>query len=125
LTVLLVDDEYSIVEALTELLLWRGHRVLSASDGQEALQSIRAQRPDVIVTDMMMPRMDGLQLIRSLWSDAALSGIPLVLMTAAPASVPPEIASRVTLVRKPFELDLLLRTLHRAVTEADSSSVAE
>ena len=105
LTVLLVDDEYSIVEALTELLLWRGYRILVAADGQQALQMVRAQRPDVILTDMMMPRMDGVQLIRAVWGDAGLADLPMVLMTAAPASVPSDIGRRVTVVRKPFDLD--------------------
>jgi CheY-like chemotaxis protein len=123
LTVLLVDDEYSLVEAITELLLWEGHRVLTAGDGQQALQVLRAQRADAVLVDLMMPRMDGVQLVRALWSDPELADLPVVLLTGAPGSVPAEIAARVNVLRKPFDLEALLSGIDRAVGRAETRKV--
>jgi DNA-binding response OmpR family regulator len=56
--------------------------VVTAADGLEGLERARAERPDVIVSDVMMPRMDGLQLVTALKADATTAGIPVVLLSA-------------------------------------------
>ena len=63
-TVLLVDDNVSVRESLARLLRMEGYDVVEAADGLEALERLDAARPDVVVTDLRMPRMHGLDLIR-------------------------------------------------------------
>lgn len=62
--VLVVDDEPEAVELLQELLIAKGYEVLTASDGEEALRKVKAERPHVILLDMRMPKMNGLEVLR-------------------------------------------------------------
>src|SRR5438067_12413373 len=82
-TILVVDDRPTSREYLLMLLTHFGHRVLEASDGIEALEVARAGRPDVIITDIRMPRMDGLELAARLQADPELSRASLVIATAS------------------------------------------
>jgi two-component system alkaline phosphatase synthesis response regulator PhoP len=80
--VLVVDDEVHI-RRLIEVNLQRvGYRVGTAGDGVEALEKIRTERPDLVVLDVMMPRMDGFELLRRLQSDADLAAVPVLMLTA-------------------------------------------
>ncbi len=79
--VLVVDDIAYSRRALRAVFLSAGWAVLQAEDGQQALEVARAERPDLVVTDVLMPRMDGFQLCRAIKSDAALQGIPVVFYT--------------------------------------------
>lgn len=79
-TILVVDDHREIRSALREL--FANMRVITAHDGREALDRIAADMPDIIVSDMMMPRIDGAELCRTLKSDLRTCHIPLVLLTA-------------------------------------------
>jgi CheY-like chemotaxis protein len=79
-TVLVVDDCADERAALVAVLSER-YRTLEAWDGAEALQVIREQRPDVIVADLLMPQIDGFELIQKLRDDAELAAIPVVLCT--------------------------------------------
>lgn len=109
-TVLLVDDEHAIVEALGEFLAWDGYTVKVAANGRAALQVLRDGPVDVVVLDMMMPAMDGLQAAAAIRADVALQHIPIVLMSAAPIprrERPDWDAS----LQKPFDLDSVRRTL--------------
>lgn len=81
-TVLLVDDEPDLVELLQYALENEGFRVLSASDGAEGLTVAREEHPDIIVLDIMMPRMDGMDLTRKLREEAQLRLTPILLLTA-------------------------------------------
>jgi signal transduction histidine kinase/CheY-like chemotaxis protein len=80
-TVLVVDDNADMRSYLTRLLssLWR---VRTCTNGEEALASIAEQRPDVVLTDVMMPRVDGFELLRRLRADAATRRIPVIMLTA-------------------------------------------
>lgn len=101
-TVLVVDDERYIVDLLTDLLDDEGYRVISASDGLAALQKVKDETPDLVLTDIMMPRLDGLALLTKMREEHF--GVPVVLMSAA---VTP-IAHEVPYISKPFDLDDLL-----------------
>ncbi len=78
-TILLVDDEHDMLELFTEVLEQMGHRVLGARDGLEALRLAREARPDMVVTDWMMPRMNGVELCQRMHEDARLRDIPTLL----------------------------------------------
>jgi CheY-like chemotaxis protein len=79
--VLVVDDEPNIHYAFEETVRQLGFECIAASDGEEALIMARAARPDLIVTDVIMPRLDGYELCERLKADEATSAIPLVMVT--------------------------------------------
>ncbi|WP_235543342.1 response regulator [Phycicoccus sp. Soil803] len=82
--VLVVDDDELILEVATmSLEMVGGWSVTTAADGQEALDRARAEQPDAIVMDVMMPRMDGPTTAIALRQDPATAGIPIVLLTAS------------------------------------------
>ncbi len=78
-TILLVDDDVELLELYTDVLEVMGHHVVQAHDGLEALELARRQRPDLIVTDWMMPRMDGVELCRNVLEDVELRDIPIIM----------------------------------------------
>jgi len=81
-TILIVDDRPSNRAFLDALLGYTGHRVLQAEDGAQALAAARAQRPDLIITDLLMPVMDGYELVQQLRGDADLRGIRVIFFSA-------------------------------------------
>jgi signal transduction histidine kinase/CheY-like chemotaxis protein len=80
-TVLVADDNADMREYITRLLAPH-YKVRTAADGEEALALIRQQRPDLLLSDVMMPRLDGLGLVRQIRTDATLADIPIVLLSA-------------------------------------------
>lgn len=80
--ILVVDDVADNVEILRMRLESLGYEVVVAEDGEQALQRVREDRPDLILLDIMMPKIDGLEVVRRLKADAALPFIPVILVTA-------------------------------------------
>ena len=78
-TVLVVEDEASLVSTLSYNFRKHGFRVLSANDGVDGLRQARAARPDVVVLDLMLPKMDGLEVCRRLRAE---SDVPILMLTA-------------------------------------------
>lgn len=115
-TVLLVDDEYAIVEAVKELLEIEGYRVVTATNGESALRELERAQPDVVVTDVMMPFVDGLELLRRMRADARWARLPVVLVSAAPSTFDHPSAQLASLcLRKPFEIEQLVAAIERSV----------
>ena len=114
-TVLVVDDDPVIVRLLEVNFEMEGFAVRTAADGLEGLESAKAQHPDVIVSDVMMPRMDGLQLVNELKADPATASIPVILLSAKAQADDVRAgieAGADDYVTKPFEpLDLLDRVV--------------
>jgi len=81
--VLVVDDEPDILKLVQKILEGEGHRVTIARDGHEALELVPRERPDVVVLDVNIPRVDGFEVCRRLKSNEATRSIPVVMMTAA------------------------------------------
>jgi two-component system alkaline phosphatase synthesis response regulator PhoP len=81
-TILVVDDEPRIVEIARDYLQQAGFRALTAGDGDRALAIARAERPSLIVLDLMLPGLDGLDVMRALRRDPALADIPVIMLTA-------------------------------------------
>lgn len=81
-TVLLVDDEPDLIELLQYALETEGLRVVTARDGVEGLKVAQAERPDVLVVDIMMPRMDGVEMTARVREDANLRLTPILMLTA-------------------------------------------
>ncbi len=80
--VLVADDNADMREYLIRLLRNAGHRVDAVADGQEALELARAETPDLVVSDVMMPRLDGLRLVAALRADPRTAGTPVLLLSA-------------------------------------------
>ena len=81
-TVLVVDDDVVIQKLLQVNFEMEGYDVITAGDGEEGLAKAQAERPDAIVLDVMMPKMDGLEVARRLKDDDETKGIPIVLLSA-------------------------------------------
>lgn len=81
-TVLVVDDSTAIRRILRRSLEGAGYRVTEAADGQQGIESCRADRPDLVLLDVDMPVMDGMATLSALRSDEALSGLPVLFLTA-------------------------------------------
>ncbi len=86
-TILIVDDEYALVETLTDLLQDEGFRVVTAANGKDGLERARAERPELVLTDLMMPISDGRELIRSIQADEEIAETPIILMSSSPKSI--------------------------------------
>lgn len=110
-TVLLVDDDINTLNALRDLVGQEGYRVRTAGDGLDALKSALAEPPDVVISDCMMPHMDGLSLMREMRRSSVLVDVPLVLVSAL--VTPPPDADVAGFLRKPFAVSQLLDMLHR------------
>ncbi|WP_341716212.1 SpoIIE family protein phosphatase [Micromonospora sp. FIMYZ51] len=80
--VLVADDNADMREYLTRLLRSAGHRVDAVADGLDALEAARAETPDLVVSDVMMPRLDGLRLVAALRADPRTAGTPVLLLSA-------------------------------------------
>ncbi len=109
--VLVVDDERYIVDLLTDLLEDEGYRVLRAYDGLAALDQISLQAPDLVVADVMMPRLDGLSLAGEI--SARGLDIPIILMSAA---VTPRTGG-IAFIPKPFDIDAMLVLVERLLDQ--------
>ncbi|MBW3536599.1 MAG: response regulator [Actinobacteria bacterium] len=81
-TVLVVDDDVVIQKLLQVNFEMEGYDVMTAGDGEEGLAKAQAEHPDAIVLDVMMPKMDGLEVARRLKSDDATRSIPIILLSA-------------------------------------------
>jgi DNA-binding response OmpR family regulator len=100
--VLLVDDDPAMLRLLQVNFRLEGFETATASHGEEALDALRADAPDVVVLDMMLPGIDGLEVHRRMRADVALASIPVVFLTGRPIgdTAAPESA---TFVAKPFD----------------------
>ena len=79
--ILVVDDNRSLVRIIQGLLQKEGHEVLTAFDGADGLQKAREEKPDLIILDVVMPRMDGYEVCRLLQDDPDTAAIPVLMLT--------------------------------------------
>jgi len=119
--VLLVDDEPVLRMALRQYLEFSGHVVDEAFDGDDALARLRRQRPDIVISDVLMPHRDGLSLCREMRDDPTFADVPFLFITArnTQAELHKEMERiGAGCVIKPFEPDQLLAAIDRAVKKA-------
>ncbi len=123
-TILIADDEPDIRLLLQTTLEDPACRILEASDGESALQLIRQERPDVVILDRMMPRLNGLEVAAASLADPATRHIPLILLTALdrPAARDGEHMPEVfAYLVKPFSPLQLLATVRQALDRTETA----
>src|SRR5208282_3739292 len=116
-TVLIVDDDYELSDGLRSVLERQGYRVIQARDGQQGKQAIYQQRPDLVILDMMMPRMGGYPVLEHFRDKA--DAPPIVMITANEGSrhkAYAEYLGVVDYIRKPFAMERLLDAVHRGLS---------
>lgn len=102
--ILVVDDDRAIREFLVFTLEEEGYVTVEAGNGREALRIAAERPPSLVVSDIMMPYLDGYELVAQLRRNPRLCAVPIILTTAAPRSRPVD----VPLFTKPFDIDQLL-----------------
>ncbi len=117
--ILIADDRPANRDVLTTLLGYAGHRVLEAADGQEALARARAERPDLVIADILMPTMDGYEFVQRLRAEPDIAATPVIFYTATYLSREAEALARACGVAyvlfKPVEPQVVLETVHAAL----------
>ena len=113
-TILLVEDEPAILGMLVDVLRGEGYATLAAADGVDGLELLARGTPDLVVTDAMMPRLDGPGLVRQMRAEPALRALPVIVTSAVP---PPDLSGLgdVAFLAKPFDLDDLLGAVAAAL----------
>lgn len=116
--ILVVDDESGLVEMLSIRLEANNYQVIAASDGQEGLDKARAESPDLIILDLMLPKLDGCQVCRALKSDEKYKQIPIVIFTARAQESDVKAGNEAgadAYITKPFEPDILLAKVNQLI----------
>lgn len=109
--ILVVDDEPNIVELLQSRLENNGYSVIVAYDGQEALDKTYQENPDLIILDIMLPKIDGYNVCKMLRSDEKYKAIPIIMLTGRTQAQDIRMGmdlGAVSYVQKPFKPDVLL-----------------
>src|SRR4051812_35731754 len=118
-TILVVDDDVELSDGLRAVLERQGYRVLQARDGQQGKQVVYHQRPDLVILDMMMPRMGGYPVLEHFKGKP--DAPPIIMITANEGSrhkAYAEYLGVVDYIRKPFAMERLLETVHKVLTAA-------
>ena len=116
--ILLIDDEPELVEMVKMRLETNGYEVIIAYDGQEALEKARKEKPDLIILDLILPKLDGYQVCRMLKFDRTTSKIPIIMLTALSQKEDREWGKRVNAdayITKPFESEELMEKIKELI----------
>lgn len=114
-TILVIDDEMAIGEVIDIAMTDEGYRVLHAADGREGLRTLDAETVDLVITDLMMPIVDGREVLRAIRGDARKSNIPVILMSAAREIVAADSLGEDAFLQKPFNLKELSAQIYRLI----------
>ena len=118
-TILIVDDDRELVEGLRAVLERQGHRVMQAHDGHQGKQAIYNQHPDLVILDMMMPRMGGYPVLEHF--KGKTDAPPIIMITANEGSrhkAYAEYLGVVDYIRKPFALERLLESVQKGLAQS-------
>lgn len=103
--ILITEDEPNIVESLTFILTRVGYDVSSVADGEAAMHRLRSNRPDIMVLDVMLPKLNGFEVLKLVKSDPLLKSMPVVILTAKGQTHDRQLAEEIgadAFVTKPF-----------------------
>jgi len=121
--ILVVDDEQDMLFAVRLQLEAHSYEVITASDGQEGLTKAREEFPDLIILDLMLPKLDGYRVCRMLKFDEKYKKIPIIMFTACNQEEDQKLGFEVgadDYQMKPFEPKILLEKISNLLTSADS-----
>ena len=121
--ILVVDDEIYIVHILDFSLGMEGYEVITALDGEQALEKARAERPDLIVLDIMMPKLDGYETCKILKAETDTKDIPVILLSAKGRNVDQKIGFEVgadDYITKPFSPRKLVERINAILGQSSS-----
>ncbi|WP_309890274.1 response regulator [Archangium sp.] len=118
-SILLIDDDPDLVEIYTEILEQPGHVVASAPNGRAGLELARKREPDLIITDVSMPVMDGLELCRQLREDERLCAVPRIIHSS---EVNPRIPRGEVFLPKPCEPWAFMALVNRLLSDEAGAS---
>ncbi|MFW9081942.1 response regulator transcription factor [Pseudomonas sp. P2757] len=108
-TILVVDDEYLIADILGYALEDEGYMVVKASNGQKGLEVLDRERPALIITDFMMPVMDGLEFAKAVRAQPSVNHLPIILVSGAQAHIGMQRSDLFDAVLdKPFNIDVVI-----------------
>lgn len=118
-TILLVEDDFAVAALLCSVLEDEGYRVTRAENGLQGLNSIKTIQPDLVVCDMMMPILDGMEMCRAMRASPANSHIPFIMVSAA--YEPAHTSERMydAFFRKPIDIDIFLETIDRLIKDRE------
>ena len=125
-TILVVDDDLELSDGLRVVLERQGFRVIQARDGQQGKQAVYNQRPDLVILDMMMPRMGGYPVLEHFKGKA--DAPPIIMITANEGSrhkAYAEYLGVVDYIRKPFAMERLMDAVNKAFTAPAPDKTAE
>lgn len=116
-TILLIDDDLTIRETVCELLSLEGFDVMAAPDGLIGVQMAQRHLPDLIISDVMMPKLNGYGVLERLEADPRTASIPVIFLTAKDASQSKRVhsAQLVAYMTKPFTIESLLEQIRQHV----------
>ena len=125
-TILVADDESHILHVVSLKLRNAGYRVLTARDGQEALEVATSEQPNLLITDYHMPQLSGIELCQRLKQDPTTASIPAIMLTARGYNLEPSDTERSGILRmlsKPFSPRELLATVEEilGVSKAEAA----
>jgi len=121
-TVLVIDDEPGIVEIVRVNLEAEGYAVIAAQDGVEGLEAIHAQRPDLVILDVMMPRMSGWEVLRHVEADLDTCGVPVIMLTVKASDMDVVRGleeGAVEYITKPFDPVILVQRVRFVLEQVD------
>src|SRR6187551_2104615 len=124
-TILVADDESHILHVVSLKLRNAGFKVLTARDGQEALEMAQQEKPDLLITDYHMPQLSGLELCQRLKQDPATSKIPAIMLTARGYHLEPadtEQSGILRMLSKPFSPRHLLDTVNEVLQSTTAAA---
>jgi CheY-like chemotaxis protein len=118
-TILIAEDEFSIATLLRDTLEDEGYTVVLAQNGQEALELLGTTRPALVLTDVMMPIVDGFALCRAIQGNPAYQAIPVIVMSAINDLPAADGCHALGFLRKPFDLQNVVDTITNVIGLAD------
>lgn len=117
-TILIVDDDYVVRTVLKKILLSKDYIVLEAEDGQGALEQLSEESPDVVICDIMMPEIEGLEILKRAKSNSDTSAIPFIFLTSSTGlnNIMVGISEgAVDYITKPFRNDRVLEAVEKVL----------
>ena len=121
--ILIVDDEPNLVKLLESRLKVNGYDVISAFDGQQGLDKVRQDKPDLVILDLMLPQLHGYEVCRQLRTDAVHKNIPIVMLTASGKATDIQEGLEQganAYIAKPFKPEALLGIIQALLWESES-----